>query len=1592
MKRRLYKKTWRYLVSFIVIALFLVGQCLTVHAQITTEPGIVPVNLAPPSPIKQALPDTDVTTGALTYSYPFKLPPGRLGIQPQVGLSYNSQNTDEGSLFGYGWTLSIPTIERKNLNGTDKLYTSHDFTSSLDGDLKYVSGSGNSIIFYAKTETGGFNRYELQNESSGGIWTVQTKQGLTYTFGESTESKIDNPNDSTKVFRWYLTTIADQVGNYASFSYSKINSQVYPSSITYTNYGQQAGAFSVQFTLENRPDTAINSRPGFMINITKRIQKVESYIGTNLAGRYSLSYEQAPINNRSRLSAIQFTGYDQLNQSTSEQPTQFTYSSISATGLLTEITQPTGGTTTITYKPATQYRDSNEQLLNPDLPFGIYAVEQLQYNDGNNVVWANTYEYSGGWYYYNSPFDRKFVGFERVVKADADGNRTTSYYHQANGNNTSYGEVGDSPGKEALLYKTEKLDSNSNLLQRVFNTWDAEDIGNGRMFVTLTQTLDQTFDGNTTHKDKAASYTYDSTTGNLSQQIQWGEVTGSSNGKFTDTGTDKFTTDMTYATNGYVMYLIASQLTTDQSSVKVKESRYYYDGMPLGQVSTGLQTKDEEWRSGPKYINSQKTYNSYGLVTIETDPRGKETTYTYDSYDLYPAASTNALNQTTSFSYDYTSGQVTQMIDSNSEIFTTNFDGLDRPISVLQPDPQNPQLSLTKTTFEYVDTPNANRIKKTDYLDASNSLEAYTYLDGFGRIIQERKEADATNQYSTKDYIYEHDNLLFKESLPYFSAGSAKTSATTSTDLYSVYSYDALQRILSVQTVVGTTTYAYDDWKTTITDATSKQKDIYKDSYDNLIEVDENNDISTYTTTYQWNGLQKLIKITDSLDNIRNFTYDGLGRVITSEDLHDPNDLTFGTWSYIYDASGNLVSRTDPNSQVVTYSYDDINRPLTEDYTGTIIVEVSNTYDNCTFGIGRLCYTATDTYNSTNTYNALGQLIEEFKVIEGSKFKTEYSFDRQGNLVTITNPDSSVFQYLYNTAGSVNQIQRKEKGDTFFTDVITSIMYNPLAQPNVIDYANGAVTTNTYDSMELYRLRNKFTVADNQNVQDLSYTYDSVGDITQIVDQSTTQTAKTTDYTYDDLHRLTSATATNAANGDNFAQTYSYNAIGNIVNKSDVGDYDYEGNQGSNYANPHAATTVNGVAYQYDDNGNLTSAGILTQYSWDYNNRLTQASNGLIPDIFAYDSNGQRIKAISSNGTTYYPTKYFSSTNNVAEKHVFFGDEAVATIQGSGEEATIYYIHTDHLNGSNVITNSSQTIDELTDYYPFGSLRIDQQNGTHNEELKFTGHIYDAETSLIYANARYYDTQLGRWISQDPIFIKFTDQKAIETIAGQGYDKFLANPQTFNAYSYVANNPLKYIDPFGLFNSEKGLIEKGDTQKIITDDINSKWNVNYSWSQIVNLNSDVLTSADINLNSLVGKNIIPNIGTPDITLDLTTRMHVFGADEKMSNPAYFLSKVKNKGDLDLKNQKGTAYYKGNDITNYVFNAQKVDKDAPGNILYGYVGSRAGYSNTTLHMGAGYAQIMSGTSRWGWVGSRNFGDDPRDAIYINYGIYLNRTGR
>jgi len=112
-------------------------------------------------------------------------------------------------------------------------------------------------------------------------------------------------------------------------------------------------------------------------------------------------------------------------------------------------------------------------------------------------------------------------------------------------------------------------------------------------------------------------------------------------------------------------------------------------------------------------------------------------------------------------------------------------------------------------------------------------------------------------------------------------------------------------------------------------------------------------------------------------------------------------------------------------------------------------------------------------------------------------------------------------------------------------------------------------------------------------------------------------------------------------------------------------------------------------------------------------------------------------------------------------------------------ETTTYFL-TDHLGSIDVVMDDQGKVIERADYLPFGSdrLRITDIN-TSETDYKFTGKEKDNETGLMYYGARYYDSEIGRFISEDP------------------WEGDLSDPQTLNKYAYVLNNPIKFVDPTG---------------------------------------------------------------------------------------------------------------------------------------------------------------------------------------------------
>jgi RHS repeat-associated protein len=289
-------------------------------------------------------------------------------------------------------------------------------------------------------------------------------------------------------------------------------------------------------------------------------------------------------------------------------------------------------------------------------------------------------------------------------------------------------------------------------------------------------------------------------------------------------------------------------------------------------------------------------------------------------------------------------------------------------------------------------------------------------------------------------------------------------------------------------------------------------------------------------------------------------------------------------------------------------------------------------------------------------------------------------------------------------------------------------------------------------------------------------------------------------YTFWNVGSETASTTSLASTTQNYAESFYYDALGNLAYKSDTGGYTYAGNTGSSYADPDAVTQIaNGYAtstYAYDNNGNLTSSGT-HGYQWDYLNRMIGAGNGIATSSYAYDAFSNRVKKTVGTTTTMYPNTLYSQSGNTITRNVYdtMGN-LVSTVNGGTSTSTVY-IHPDILGSTNVITNASGQFLEAMNYRPFGSTNLDLGT-TGNESRGYIGQIADPESSLLYLNARYMNPVQGQFLSEDPVFL------STDSMNNDARLQYFSDPQRLNAYSYSGNNPTTQKDPSG-----KGYVEVG---------------------------------------------------------------------------------------------------------------------------------------------------------------------------------------
>jgi RHS repeat-associated protein len=424
--------------------------------------------------------------------------------------------------------------------------------------------------------------------------------------------------------------------------------------------------------------------------------------------------------------------------------------------------------------------------------------------------------------------------------------------------------------------------------------------------------------------------------------------------------------------------------------------------------------------------------------------------------------------------------------------------------------------------------------------------------------------------------------------------------------------------------------------------------------------------------------------------------------------------------SFVFDPAGNRSHRRDYNGAVTNYSYDTLNRLTTISYPDTT---------SATYGYDVLSRLTTATNPNGTVTIAYDNRSRVCSVTDVFGQVVSYSYDANSNRTQLNLNGSLNASYQYDVINRLTQLtDNASLHVTFAYDATDKLTSRTLP--------NGVVSTYQYDGLSRHM---RLTHAKGANtLADFQYQFNAVNNITQIIDNGGTH-----NYSYDALDRLTAATHPNQPN-----ESYTYDDVGNRTASHQGSSYTY---QAFNHL-----TSANGTTFCYDTNGNEISksdaSGSWT-YGWDYENKLKQAAlSGGVVIYYNYDALGRRVQRLSTvNGVTKFVYDRFDvirdldGSVNTASDYLNAPtiDSKLLQIQGGNG---LYFI-SDHVGTTRSLADVNGTITSNIRYDSFGNV-INSSGATR---YTYTGREIDLDIGLMYYRARWYSSQTGRFISEDPI-------------------------------------------------------------------------------------------------------------------------------------------------------------------------------------------------------------------------------------------------
>jgi RHS repeat-associated protein len=889
---------------------------------------------------------------------------------------------------------------------------------------------------------------------------------------------------------------------------------------------------------------------------------------------------------------------------------------------------------------------------------------------------------------------------------------------------------------------------------------------------------------------------------------------------------------------------------------------YYAQKLFKGNVTKITRYADASASSDPKALETTYKYDMLGNV-LEAGGLGccNEKTWEYTAAYQFafpisqtkegndPITGTN-ISMVNKATYDYNTGLVTETEDENGQETKYQFENDTlRPRKTIYPSGGYTETEYSDKLISDTTQLVPGFIRRKTTMEANKIAQSYTYFNGRGAGI--RTAAQTPDGWNISATEYDFLGRPQKSYNPFYGA-EANSAIPSGLKYMSVAARDALGRSTEIKQQDGTSVKStFNGAMIMVEDQAGNKKRQISDALGRIVRVDEpdlSGDLGTIAspkqpTVYEYDGNDNLAKVTQSttdaqgqpVTQIRKFRFDSLSRLThekqveatpTLDDAGNPgerDDLNKWTKVLEYDNLGLLRKGVDARGVVTNLThYDGMRRIRQVSYSdGT--PTVTYTYDqarnagvgNPYLNKGRLTRieTADGGTNRPETpatatefdYDKMGQAVAQRQSIGNQTYNLSYGYNLGGQLISQTYPSGKVVTTGFDTGGRMTSIA--DAGRAYASG------FQYLGKAGALSgYALGNGTTETFALNDRLQMESQSLKKGAEVIQRYDYSFGQINAETGTIaaNSNNGQLAKIDSYigsskqweqrfAYDSVSRLSETRE--YKQGDNgqlsYKQKFDYDRFGNLYRKSNSNPE--TGQQTPLGYIPVEEADINKAANQFTANTVYDKAGNIIQdskfrnlkYYYDADGRMYKTSNldGGSQANSVYDASGQRIATRVSGVWTY--------------KIYDLGGKLVAEYGQSSGGSGVKYTFQDWQGSTRAITNQNGVIQTRLDYQAFGQeigAGVGQRtiaqgyNADSNLNQKYALTETDEATGLDHTVWRKLEPNAGRWTSPDPY----------------NGSSSTSNPQSFNKYVYVDNQPTNFVDPSGL--------NKGDDCTITLDD------------------------------------------------------------------------------------------------------------------------------------------------------------------------------